>query len=124
MNMEIYLKKPIIRIETHLRLPKERSDNILAFVELWQMDEDSQVIFKQRGFTLRKKEFRGVEKITVVPPAFHSKKSKSGFQVSFIIEHIELFRDITQKIIDEYNSAIGGGSLPPNEEVDLDDIPI
>jgi len=117
--MEMFFESPIIKLQIQLRLPENRADNILAFVELWQINDKNEVVFKQKGITVRKKMFNEIEKITVVLPGF---KTKSGFQTSFIIEQKDLFRNITKMIIEAYTNAIGG-AMPPDENIDPNEIP-
>lgn len=129
--MKMSVSIPIVEIEVIVRLAMGRSDDILAFGELWAFEKDNQKpVFKVKGFTIKLRRFKpdSDETITVKFPAFKSIKSKTGYQTSFIFENAERFHAVVKMFLDEYNQ-VSGGITPEerraftNEDIDPDDIP-
>lgn len=107
--MEIYLGITIKKMAAQIRLAHDRNDNILAFGELWFFEEGkSEPIFKAKGFTIKLKEFEGKQILAVDFPAFRSKKSKGGFQTSFVFENAKLVEDVRKMFLEEFNQISGG----------------
>jgi hypothetical protein len=121
--MEIPQLPAITSYHIQVRQPEGRSDSILGFAELHLIGDNAIVIYKIKGFVIRKKKFgdNNVEVTTVDFPAFSSKRSKSGYQTSFIVESKELYRDICQQILQEY--GLVSGRVVAEENVDPSEIP-
>jgi len=108
--MEMFLAVKIEKLVTKLRLAPERTDNIKAFGELWIYPvEQSEPLFKVKGFTIRLKEFTSSGKVLTVDfPAYGSSKSKTGFQTSFVTESKALLQDIRNLFLQEFEQASEG----------------
>ena len=121
IQMNINTNKVIIKVKPH------ELSNIKAFAELQFVNSSGAIIFKVKGITIKEKQFGNSSKsiITADFPAFPSKKGKNGFMTSFVIENKDIWREITNAVLDEYSRQTGTNVTPiqKQEEISPDDIP-
>lgn len=114
MHLGITLEKIVVTV----RLAHDRTDNILAFGELWFFEDDRKEPFiKVKGFTIKSKEFKGKKTLTADFPAFPSKLSKTGYKTSFVFEDLSLVEDVRKMFLSEFSQASGGLSSTEAEEL-------
>ena len=127
MNMQMKLIIPVqeLYIETKAEPSTRNIGKIVGFAEVTILDKN-EVLFIARGYTIRVKQF-GVKPPTFIvdAPAY---KSGYNYKKSFIIENKSLWKDITNKILEEFSEKNGGKTaedyFSEMEEVNLDDIPL
>lgn len=123
MSMEILTPIPLNKIKINVTPATRRIGEIIGFVEIDFLDEDENIIFIARGYTIRIKTFNDKPVFTVNAPAY-----KSGFKyrASFIVESKALWSDIVKIVLEDFSNQNGG--LHPadyiEEVVNLDDIPL
>ncbi len=124
MDIEITITKIIANIT----ITEDRKDNILAFGSIWFFQaEQTEPIFKVKGFTLRKHENKetGAGFIKATSPAY---RAGQHFITSFIIHDKELFFKFNKLLLDEFHKQTGSSLEPkesekPEDEVNPDEIP-
>lgn len=117
--MEMYIGIKIEKIDCRIKLASGRTDNILAFGEVWFYEQDvAEPIIKVRGFMIKKKEFGEKKVIAVDFPAYGSPKSHSGYQTSFILENHSLLEDVRRIFLEDYGRLSKSESSVLADEVE------
>jgi len=123
MNMKITIVTQIEKaIITVTPAKKKVGKDIIGFAEINFVDNEDNIIFIARGYTIKVKTFDFVPTFIVNAPAY-----KSGFKyrTSFVVESKSLWRDITKEILADFSEQTGG-KQPEDyfaENVNPSDIP-
>lgn len=99
--------------------------DIVGFVELQIIDNQENIIFIGRGFTVKVKTFKNSPIFIVNAPAY---RSGYDYKTSFIIESKALWHEVEKAILKEFHEKTGGKSpedyLNNTEEVNPSEIPL
>lgn len=112
MNMET---KNICNLKTTVKLNDREGSKVIAYGELQLLDDDMEVVYKIRGYTIVIKEYGESQTpaYMVNPPAYGPRYTKA-----FIVEDRDLFKKISDLFIQELKQENGG--LTPKERESID----
>lgn len=121
--MEITIATQIEKVIIKVTPARGKIGDIVGFVEINFVDNENNLIFIVRGYTIRVKTFKDTPTFVVNAPAYPSGKT---FRASFIIENKFLWRNLVKVILEDFGSQTGG--LKPEdyiaEDVNPNDIPL
>lgn len=122
----VMTKFTVTELQFHVFIPRTlKGTGILAFGELWCLDDTGDTVFKVKGFVLKEKLFKDEPTKVVDFPAF---KSGGTYKKSFFFENRNIYFQVCKGFLDEYQKQINtdfGYSNQTQEHVDVnpDDLP-
>ena len=121
--MEIIISTQIEKVIINVSPAREKIGDIVGFVELQFIDDQNNIVFITRGYTIRVKTFNNAPTFLVTAPAYGS---KNKYRTSFIIESKSLWHDLVKIILEDFRNQTGD-KKPEDyiaEDVNPDDIPM
>lgn len=123
MSMEITIATQIEKVIINVTPAREKIGEIVGFVEVNFVDNENNLIFIVRGYTIRVKIFKNTPTFVVSAPAY---RSGLKYRVSFVIDNKSLWHNLVKTILEDFSNQTGG--LKPEDyiakDISPDEIPI
>lgn len=103
--MKIDLPETPVSIKCDITRPTKPIKSIVGFVAIEIIGKDDKPIFKVRGATIKVINREGTSVFIVDAPAY---RSGHKYVKSFIVEDVKFWKEITEKVMQNFSELTGG----------------